>query len=119
MDYPAERVRHGRRTPDLPAEQGEPDKENGPVDCCPGERPSQEGSGRYPSEAGKAKRRGGAQQGLFQHLPRLGPRCLEILAVSIAKIKDRDQILKVLPLYRLARPLQVSFLFDSRDKQYK
>ena len=60
-----------------------------------------------------------AMEGLFPHLPRLDPRCLEILAVSIAKIKDRDQILKVLPLCRLAMPLQVSLLFDSRDKQYK
>ena len=37
------------------------------IDKAPGERPSQEGSGRYPIEAGKATRRGGAQQGLFQH----------------------------------------------------
>ncbi len=66
---PAERVRHGWRTPGLQAQLGEPDKENSPVDCCPGERPSQEGSGRCPSEAGKAKRRGRAGQGLFQRLP--------------------------------------------------
>ncbi len=64
---PAERVRHGRRTPDLPAQLGEPETDNSPMDCCPGERPSQEGAGRYPSAAGKAKRRGEAQQGLFQH----------------------------------------------------
>ena len=25
---------------------GEPEKDNSPVDCCPGERPSQEGLGR-------------------------------------------------------------------------
>ena len=64
---PAERVRHGRRTPDLPAQRGEPQTDNRPMDCCPGERPRQEGSGRYPSAAGIAKRRGRAQQGLFQH----------------------------------------------------
>ncbi len=64
---PAERVRHGRRTPDLPAQLGEPETDNSPMDCCPGERPSQEGAGRYPSAAGNAKRRGEAQQGVFQH----------------------------------------------------
>jgi len=37
--------------------RGEPDEDNGPVDGCPGERPSQEGLGRYPSGAGSAQRR--------------------------------------------------------------
>jgi hypothetical protein len=36
---------------------GEPDKDECPVDARPGERPSQEGLGRYASEAGTAKRR--------------------------------------------------------------
>jgi hypothetical protein len=40
---------------------GEPDKDECPVDARPGERPSQEGLGRYASEAGTAKRRGAAQ----------------------------------------------------------
>ncbi|MEE8216282.1 MAG: hypothetical protein V3S77_05910, partial [Acidiferrobacterales bacterium] len=67
-DYPAERVRHGRRTPDLPAQRGEPDTDNRPVDGCPGERPRQEGSGRYPSAAGKAKRRAERSKAFFSIL---------------------------------------------------
>jgi hypothetical protein len=44
------------------AKQGEPEKDKSPVDCWPGERPSQEGLGRYASEAGTAKRRGGSKE---------------------------------------------------------
>ncbi len=42
---------------------GEPDKDECPVDTHPGERPSQEGLGRYASDAGTAKRSGAAQAG--------------------------------------------------------
>ncbi len=57
----------GARRNIVKAPGGEPETDNSAVDGCPGERPRQEGLGRYPSAAGKAKRRGGAQQGLFQH----------------------------------------------------
>ncbi len=60
-DRPGEREIHGGISPARQATQGEPEKNNSPVDCCPGERPSQEGLGRYASDAGTAKRRGEAQ----------------------------------------------------------
>ena len=50
---------------------GEPEKDNSPVDCYPGERPSQEGLGRYASDAGIAKRRDGAKKAPFADLTTL------------------------------------------------
>ncbi len=53
---PGEREIHGGISPARQAQQREPEKDNSPVDCCPGERPSQEGLGRYASDAGTATR---------------------------------------------------------------
>jgi hypothetical protein len=58
---PGEREIHGGIAPACQARQREPEKDNSPVDCYPGERPSQEGLGRYASDAGTAKRCRGAQ----------------------------------------------------------
>jgi len=45
---------------------GEPETGDDPVNRRPGERPSQDGSGRYPSGARTAKRRDGARHHRFE-----------------------------------------------------
>jgi len=71
-DWPGARAEQEYSAPVFQAQQGEPEQDNSPVDCCPGERPSQEGLGRYASEAGTAKHRGVAQEGKPRAFERSG-----------------------------------------------
>lgn len=56
----------GMARPDFERSRGETERDDSPVDCRPVERPSQDGSGRYPSEAGTAKRRGPAKKRTYE-----------------------------------------------------